>query len=121
MKTTEQIFSEIRETGFITEKDLQLLKNRSNKLGKDQFDYKIDIDIHLTKEQGAKGLQWLKKFIKKGVYGYREIAILETATAKDFIFDGFYNAGTFQNPFFLPIYSLRAMQYVPNNKPYIIG
>ncbi len=121
MKTNKQIFSEIRETGFITEKNLQLLKNRSNKVGKDQFDYDIDIDINITKEQGAKGLQWLKKFVKKGIYGYRELDILERATDEDFIFKGFYNVGTFQYPNFLPIYDLCGMEYVPKSEPYIIG
>lgn len=121
MKTNEQIFSEIRETGFITEKDLQLLRNRSNKVGKDQFDYNIDIDIHITKEQGAKGLQWLKKFIKKGLYGYRELDIIETSTNEDFRFKGFYNVGTFGFPYYLPTYDLCGMEYVPKNKPYIIG
>jgi hypothetical protein len=123
MRTNEQIFSDIRETGFIIESDMQLLKNRSNKAGKDLFDYSIidSIEVRITEEQGAKGLQWLKKFTKKGLYGYRELDILGRATSEDFMFKGFYNVGTFQVPYFLPIYDLCGMEYVPKNEPYIIG
>lgn len=53
MKTNEQIFDEIKATGFISESDLKLLKNRSNKNGIDLFDYSIE-EIYITKEQGEK-------------------------------------------------------------------
>lgn len=123
MRTNEQIFSDIRETGLITVKDLQLLKNRSNRAGKDQFDYSIinSIEVYITEEQGEKGLKWLKKFIKKDVYGYREIYILKRAKSGDFRFKGFYNEGTFNSPKFLPIYYLCGMEYVPKNEPYILA
>jgi hypothetical protein len=123
MRTNEQIFSDIRETGFITESDMQLLRNRSNMFGKDLFDYDIigSIEVRITKDQCEKRLEWLKRFIIKGVYGNRELDILGRATSEDFRFKGFYNAGTFQVPYFLPIFDIFGMEYVPLWKPYIIG
>ena len=40
-RTNEMIFKEVRESGFMTERDMKLLKNRSNKEGKDFFDYDL--------------------------------------------------------------------------------
>ena len=40
-KTNEQIFEEIRKRGFMTEQEMKLLKNRSNKEQKDLFDYDL--------------------------------------------------------------------------------
>ena len=78
--------------------------------------------IPLTLDQGCKGLLWLKRFIRKGgsstVYGYRELDIVQNADPRDFLFQGFYDAG---NHYYLPIYSLDGMQYIPMREPYIIG
>ena len=129
MKTLESIFSEIKKQGFITKQQLQLLKNRSNKDQKDLFDYDFleefadGYGIPVTDEQGAQGLAWLKKFQhKKSVspYGYRENEIINNASASDFRFLGFYDAGRLRRNF-LPIYDLNGMQYVPMAEPYIIG
>ena len=63
MKTNEMIFAEIKECGFITKENLQLLKNRSNKEQKDLFDYdfmenfKDGYGIPLSEEQGKQGLK----------------------------------------------------------------
>lgn len=131
MKTLESIFSEIKENGVITRQQLQLLKNRSNRLQKDVIDYDWlesvgdGYGIPLTEEQGVQGLKWLKKFIKKNgesnVYGYRELDIINSASPSDFVFKGFYDAGNgwFRN--FLPIYRLNGMEYIPMKEPYIIG
>lgn len=130
MKTNDQIYSEIEKDGFITKSNLQLLKNRSNKACEDLLDYKFmdrfrdGYGIPVISEQGEQGLKWLKKFInKKGdsnIYGYRELEIIKTATPSDFLFQGFYNAGNYLIPYYLPIYSLNGMQYVPKEEPYII-
>lgn len=131
MKTLESIFSEIKESGFISKSQLQILKNRSNKHQKDVIDYDWlesigdGYGIPLTEEQGIQSLNWLKKFIKKNgesnVYGYRELEIINGASPCDFVFKGFYDAGNgwFRN--FLPIYQVNGMEYIPMKEPYIIG
>ena len=128
MKTNELIYKEITENGYITEANMKLLKNRSNKACKDLFDYDFlesfsdGCGIPLTVDQGEKGLLWLKKFINKGnVYGYREIEIVQNATPSDFLFQGFYDAGNYLSHCYLPIYSVNGMQYVAMKEPYIIG
>ncbi len=131
MKTNELIYKEIAESGVITEANLKLLKNRSNKAGRDLFDYDFlesfldGCGIPLTVEQGEKGLLWLKKFIRKdgssNVYGYRELEIVQNATPSDFLFQGFYDAGSYLSHYYLPIYSVNGMQYVAKKEPYIIG
>ena len=131
MKTNELIYKEISESGVITESNMKLLKNRSNKAGRDLFDYDFlenfadGCGIPLAIEQGAKGLLWLKRFInKKGdsnIYGYRELEIVQNADPSDFLFQGFYDAGNYSNRYYLPVYSVNGMQYVPMKEPYIIG
>ena len=131
MKTNELIYKEITENGYITEANMKLLKNRSNKSGRDLFDYDFlesfadGCGIPLTAEQGEKGLLWLKKFIRKdgssNVYGYRELEIVQNATPSDFLFQGFYDNGNRYYKNYLPIYELNGMQYVPLLEPYIIG
>ena len=131
MKTLEGIFSEIKESGVITKQQLQLLKNRSNREQKDVINYDLlesigdGYGIPLTEEQGEQGLNWLKKFIKKNgesnVFGYRELEIIGGASASDFVFKGFYDAGNGWSRNFLPIYQLNGMEYIPMKEPYIIG
>ena len=131
MKTNELIYKEILESGYITESNMKLLKNRSNKACSDIFDYDFldsfsdGCGIPLTSDQGKKGLIWLKRFIRKdggsNVYGYREIEIVENADPSDFLFHGFYNAGNYLARYYLPIYSVNGMQYIPLKEPYIIG
>ena len=131
MKTNELIYKEITESGVITEANMKLLKNRSNKAGRDLFDYDFlesfadGCGIPLTADQGKKGLLWLKKFIRKdgssNVYGFREIEIIENASPRDFKFQGFYDNGSRYYKNYLPIYELNGMQYIPKIEPYIIG
>ena len=131
MKTNELIYTEIFESGVITEANMKLLKNRSNKDGRDLFDYDFlerfadGCGIPLTDEQGGKGLLWLKKFIRtdgsSNVYGSRELEIVQNAKTSDFLFQGFYDAGNYLSHYYLPIYSVNGMQYVPKGEPYIIG
>ena len=131
MKTNELIYKEILANGCITEANMKLLKNRSNKSGCDLFDYDFlenfadGCGIPLTVEQGEKGLLWLKKFINKNgeskVYGYRELEIIQNATPSDFLFHGFYDNGSYSHHYYLPIYSVNGMQYIPREEPYIVG
>ena len=131
MKTNELIYKEITENGYITEANMKLLKNRSNKEGIDLFDYDFlenfadGRGIPLTVDQGEKGLLWLKNFIRKdgssNVYGYRELEIVQDATPSDFLFQGFYDVVNYSRHYYLPIYSVNGMQYVPKEEPYIIG
>lgn len=131
MKTLGKIMSEIKKDGVITKQQLQLLKDRSNKQQEDLIDYDWlesvgdGYGIPLTEEQGIQGLNWLKKFIKKNgesnVYGHREIEIINNASSSDFLFKGFYDAGNGWFRYFLPIYCLNGMEYIPMKKPYIIG
>lgn len=131
MKTNELIYKEILESGYITEANMKLLKNRSNKAGRDVFNYDFlesfsdGCGIPLTAEQGEKGLFWLKRFIRKdgssNVYGYRELDIIQNADPSDLLFNGFYDAGNYLNHYYLPIYSLNGMQYIPKEEPYIVG
>lgn len=131
MKTNETIFGEIIKNGVITKQQLQLLKIRSNKQQKDVINYDWlqsigdGYGIPLTVEQGVQELNWLKKFIRKDgssrVYGYRELNIINNSSPSDFVFEGFYDAGTGWFKYYLPIYKLNGMEYVPMREPYIIG
>ena len=131
MKTNELIYKEISENGYITESNMKLLKNRSNKSGHDLLDYDFlenfndGCGIPLTVDQGEKGLLWLKKFIRKdgtsNVYGYRELEIIKNATPSDFLFQGFYDAGNYSHHYYLPVYSVNGMQYIAKKEPYIVG
>lgn len=123
MTTNETIFEEIKATGIITEKQISLLKRRSNQNQKDIFDYDLldSMPVRMTPEQGEKGLTWLKRFVKKGVYGYRELEIINSSKPEDFEFNGFYDAGNAYYHHYLPIFYLNGMEYVPLTEPYIIG
>src|SRR5574344_1349634 len=120
MKTNEQIFSEISKNGFITYKQISLLKNRSNKEQKDCINFDSFVGFEIDPESGAKGLSWLKSLLnrsgepKKCVsLGYREINIINNASINDFIFDGFYDSGNRYYKNFQPIYRLNGMVYIP--------
>lgn len=121
MKTNETIFAEIKAAGFMTEKQMQLLKNRSNKAQKDLFNYDLDKDgygIKLDTEWANKGLQWLRSLLKKNGepkagqnLGYREIEIIKTAQASDFTFVCFYDAGNGWYRNYIPVYNVAGMEY----------
>lgn len=131
MRTNEQIFESVKNNGFISESDLKLLKNRSNKEGRDLFNYDVleavndGYGVPLTEDQGIKGLAWLKKFIRRDgtsrCLGAREISIIKDSEPGDFLFVGFWDAGNgfFKN--YLPMYRLGGMEYIPKAEPYVIG
>ena len=125
MKTNETIFAEIKAAGFMTEKQMQILKNRSNQAQKDLFNYDLDKDgygIQLDTEWANKGLQWLRSLLKKNGepkagqnLGYREIEIIKTASPEDFSFVGFYDNGRGWCRNYLPVYNCGGMEYYLSN------
>ncbi len=123
MKTNESILNEIKEAGYITEQQVNLLKRRSNNVKKDLFNYDIFPDgIPVTSEQGAKGLEWLRRSAQKKMYGYRELDIVNNSTCEDFYFKGFYDCGNMYVTNFQPIYDVNGMEYtVKGGQIYIIG
>ena len=132
MKTTnnETIFENIHERGYMEEREMLLLKSRSNKAQKDLFLYdEFSEYIPLSEEWSNKGLQWLKSLLKKNgepkagqSLGYREIEIIKTATASDFAFMYFYDAGNGWHRNYLPVYNVAGMEYyVCGGKINVIG
>ena len=117
--TTNTIFENIHERGYMTEKEMLLLKSRSNKAQKDLFQYdEFSEYIPLSEEWSNKGLQWLKSLIKKNGepkagqnLGFREIEIIKNATAEDFSFVCFYDAGNGWYRNYLPVYNVAGMEY----------
>ena len=134
-RTNEMIFEDVRTNGFMTEKDMKLLKSRSNKEGKDFFDYDLmeslssGYGIPIDEEWANKGIKWLKSLLKKNgepksgqSLGYREIDIIQTADPSDFTFRGFYDAGRYGFRNFLPLYGIAGMEYyVSCGKIQVIG
>ena len=122
MKTNESIVAEIAERGYITEKEISLLKCRSNREGRDVINYELTgEDVSVTPEQGAKGLLCLKKLLKRNGepregqnLGWREIDIIKNATENDFSFVCLYDCGN-RSSNFVPVYRCGAMEY------YVLG
>ena len=119
MKTTNNtIFENIHERGYMTEREMLLLKSRSNKAQKDLFQYDNFSDyVPLSEEWANKGLKWLKSLLKKNGepkagqnLGYREIEIIKSATPEDFTFVCFYDAGNW-NRYYIPVYNVAGMEY----------
>ena len=132
MKTTNNatIFENIHERGYMEEREMLLLKSRSNKAKKDLFQYDEFSDyIPLSEEWANKGLQWLKSLLKKNGepkagqnLGYREIEIIKTATASDFAFMYFYDDGNGWYRNYVPVYNVAGMEYyVYGGKINVIG
>ena len=121
MKTTNNatIFEQIKTRGYMTEKEMLLLKKRSNAAQHDLFNYDAFSEyIPLSEDWSNKGLQWLKSLLKKNGepkagqnLGYREIEIIKTATASDFSFMYFYDAGNGWYKNYVPVYNVAGMEY----------
>lgn len=120
MKTNNTtIFEQIKERGFMEEREMLLLKKRSNAAQHDLFKYDAFSEyVPLSEEWANKGLQWLKSLLKKNGepkagqnLGEREIEIIKTATASDFKFVCFYDNGNgwFRN--YVPVYNVGGMEY----------
>ena len=120
MKTTNNatIFEQIKTRGYMTEREMLLLKSRSNKAQKDLFQYdEFSEYIPISEEWANKGIQWLKSLLKKNGepkagqnLGDREIEIIKTATPEDFTFVCFYDAGNW-NRYYIPVYNVAGMEY----------
>ena len=121
MKTLNNntICEQIKTRGYMEEREMLLLKSRSNKAQKDLFLYdEFSEYIPLSEDWANKGLHWLKSLLKKNGepkagqnLGYREIEIIKTATASDFSFVCFYNAGNRFYHNYLPVYNVAGMEY----------
>ena len=121
MKTTNNatIFEQIKTRGYMTEREMLLLKSRSNKAQKDLFQYdEFSEYIPLSEEWAEKGLKWLKSLLKKNGepkagqnLGYREIEIIKTAKPEDFTFVCFYDAGNGWYRNYIPVYNVAGMEY----------
>ena len=120
MKTTNNtIFEQIKTRGYMTEREMLLLKSRSNKAQKDLFQYdEFNEYVPLSEEWANKGLNWLKSLIKKNgepkagqSLGYREIEIIKTAKPSEFSFVCFYDAGNGWYRNYLPVYNVAGMEY----------
>ena len=129
------IFADTRANGFMTERDMKLLKNRSNNEQKDCFDYDLlnsinnGYGIPIDEEWANKGIKWLKSLLKKNgepkagqSLGYREIDIIQTAEPEDFTFRGFYDAGNYGFRKYIPLYGIGGMEYYVNlGKIQVVG
>lgn len=110
--TTNKV-NEIVKRGYITESEINLLKNRVNNGRADVSELDDLGGLAITEEQTAKGLTWLinKWKTPRGVerknnpFGYREEDILENFD--HFELAGFYNAGRCF-PFYMPLYDVCA-------------
>lgn len=123
MKTTNNatIFENIRKRGYMTEREMLLLKSRSNKAQKDLFNYDIYTDgygIKIDEEWSNKGLQWLKSLLKKNGepkagqnLGHREIEIIKSAKPSDFTFVSFIDTGNGWFRHYEPVYNIAGMEY----------
>ena len=120
MKTlNDKIFEQIKMRGYMEEREMLLIKSRSNKAQKDLFQYdEFNEYIPLSEEWANKGLRWLKSLLKKNGepkagqnLGDREIEIIKTATASDFTFVCFYDNGNGWYRNYLPVYNVAGMEY----------
>ena len=121
MKTTNNttIIEQIKKRGYMTEKEMLLLKSSSNKAQKDLFQYDEFSDyIPLSEEWANKGINWLKSLLKKNGepkagqnLGDREIEIIKTATASNFTFVCFYDNGNGWYRNYVPVYNVAGMEY----------
>lgn len=123
----EPLLKEIKQSGVITEDQIQTLKKRSNDLRRNVIKYNWiehagnGYGIPLTKEQGEKELDWIRSFVEKNIYRAKDIEVIRNASPSDFVFKGFYNNGIGSWCNYLPIYEINGIEYVPMSQPYIIG
>lgn len=118
-----QVFDSVVEG--LDKDQIQTLKKRSNDLRRNVINYNwMDrvgngYGIPLTEEQGAKELDWIKSFVGKNIYRYKDIEIIKNASPSDFVFKGFYNNGIGNWCNYLPIYEINGIEYVPMSQPYM--
>ena len=120
MKTTSNtIFENIHERGYMTEKEMLLLKKRSNAAQHDLFNYDTFSGyIPLSEDWSNKGLQGLKSLLKKNGepkagqnLEYRQIEIIKSAKPSEISFVCFYDAGNGWYRNYVPVYNVAGMEY----------
>ena len=131
MKTTNNtICEQIKERGYMEEREMLLLKSRSNAAQHDLFNYDAFSEhIPLSEDWANKGLQWLKSLLKKNGepkagqnLGYRELEIIKTATASDFTFVCFCDNGNGGYRNYVPVYNVAGMKYrIEDGKILVVG
>jgi len=109
-------FKNIMENNIITEKEVNLIKMRMNNNRVDEstqevIDYIWDNSPQLTPDQNKKGIDYLRNLWKSPTgkertnnpFGYREQETLDTF--EYFELRGFYDAGNYNNKFYVPLYN----------------
>ena len=127
MKATSLIISEIETKGFITEKEISLLKRRANFGDREAAFFGPCVDC--TDEQTEKTYKWLKNLYvtpngkkrKYNPFGYREMNILDNWNGGKAEFKGFYDAGRYGFHNYLPVYDFGGMKYYVCGGIQIIG
>lgn len=132
-RTNEQIAQSIKEQGFISEKDINLLKNRANSGDLSGMQLIYDNEVEVSAVQVEKGFTWLWDQYKtpRGVerknnpFGYREQSVLE-GVGVSFTFDDIYDTGNSVFSFYVPVYTISSsggsfQYYVSGGKVHIIG
>ena len=111
-----ELVATIKEQGYVTEKQILLLKNRMNRNKENEqeiIDLTADImPIKLTEEQAEKGREWLLRknlkkngeFRKNSSLGYRELHILNNA--KEAYLSYFYPNGNRFFTYYTPVWSI---------------
>lgn len=103
--------------GYLTEAEVNLLKNRMNRGEKVDLQPLYDAEeMNLTPDQVKKGFNWLWNLYKtpKGKersrhpFGYREIRALESFKTITLI--DFYNAGNAYRDFYVPFYAVNGKE-----------
>jgi hypothetical protein len=127
MKATSLIISEIETKGFITEKEISLLKRRANSGDKEAAFFWPCVEC--TDEQTEKAYKWLKNLYvtpngkerKNNPFGYREMNILDNWNGEKAEFKGFYDAGRYGFHNYLPVYDFGGMEYYVCGGIQIVG
>ena len=117
------IFADLRANGFMTERNMKILKNRANKEQRDCFDYTFGAinngyGVRIDEEWANKEIKWLKSLLKNNGepkswenIRYREVEIIQNAMPEDLRFMGFYDAGRGWCRNYLPVYNCGGMEY----------
>lgn len=131
MKTlaTSEIIANIEKNGFITEKEINLLKRRANAGDKEAANFWPCVPV--TYEQSLKAFNWLMNQYKtpRGVerknnpFGYREMQIIDTWNCETdrATFQGFYDAGSYGFHNYVPCYEFGGMEYYVCGGIQIVG
>lgn len=125
-RTNQEIIDNAYKAGFISEKDILLLKRRLN--NKSFGDVRIPNEIRVSDEQKEKGLKWLRnlyvsptgKIRKNNPFEGREMDILECSNDKlEAYLVGFFNIGNFYK-LYVPLYKYtdgeKSFSYYVNGK-----